>query len=155
MPVGTNSVTGRRRVGASADGVEDAGDGVGVPTDKAYFYPEGVEGLFEIYFAPADTFETVNTLGVPLYARMIPDRDRDELVHLEIESDPLPICTRPPSVAFGAADVMSVYRARGRFQTIPARRGSGAKPSFGNSSPRRGCSRSACAPVGPIRMRQV
>ena len=71
------------------------GLGFGVPTDKAYFYPEGVEGLFEIYYAPADTFETVNTLGLPLYARMIPDRDRDEWVRLEIESNPLPICTRP------------------------------------------------------------
>ena len=59
------------------------------------FYPEGVEGLFEIYYAPADTFETVNTLGLPLYARSIPDRDRDEWVRLEIESNPLPICTRP------------------------------------------------------------
>ena len=67
----------------------------GVPTDKAYFYPEGVDGLFEIYFAPADTFETVNTLGLPLYARAIPDRERDEWVRLEIESNPLPICTRP------------------------------------------------------------
>jgi hypothetical protein len=57
--------------------------------------PRGVEGLFEIYHAPADTFETVNTLGQPLYARMIPDRDRDEWVRLEIESNPLPICTRP------------------------------------------------------------
>jgi hypothetical protein len=26
---------------------------------------------------------------------MIPDRDRDEWVRLEIESNPLPICTRP------------------------------------------------------------
>ena len=67
----------------------------GVPVDKAVFYPEGVEGLFEIYYAPADTFETVNTLGQPLYARAIPDRDRDEWVRLEIESNPLPICTRP------------------------------------------------------------
>ena len=33
----------------------------GVPADKAYFYPEGVEGLFEIYYTPADTVETVNT----------------------------------------------------------------------------------------------
>ena len=57
--------------------------------------PEGAEGLFEIYHAPADTFETVNTLGLPLYARTIPDRDRDEWVRLEIESNPLPICTRP------------------------------------------------------------
>lgn len=34
-------------------------------------------------------------LGLPLYARTIPDRDRDEWVRLEIESNPLPICTRP------------------------------------------------------------
>jgi len=71
------------------------GAGFGVPTDKAFFYPEGVEGLFEIYHALADMFETVNTLGLPLYARTIPDRDRDEWVRLEIESNPLPICTRP------------------------------------------------------------
>jgi hypothetical protein len=73
----------------------------GVPTDKAYFYPEGVDGLFEIYHAPADTFETVNTLGLPLYARTIPDRDRDEWVRLEIESNPLPICTRPQVLRSG------------------------------------------------------
>jgi len=71
------------------------GAGFGVATDKAAFYPEAIDGLFEIYHAPADTFETVNTLGQPLYARMIPDRDRDEWVRLEIESNPLPICTRP------------------------------------------------------------
>ena len=71
------------------------GAGFGVATDKAVFYPEAVDGLFEIYHAPADTFETVNTLGQPLYARMIPDRDRDEWVRLEIESNPLPICTHP------------------------------------------------------------
>ena len=71
------------------------GAGFGVATDKAVFYPEAVDGLFEIYHAPADTFETVNTLGQPLYARMIPDRDRDEWIRLEIESNPLPICTRP------------------------------------------------------------
>ena len=69
--------------------------GFGVATDKAVFYPEAVDGLFEISHAPADTFETVNTLGQPLYARMIPDRDRDEWVRLEIESNPLPICLRP------------------------------------------------------------
>ena len=77
------------------------GAAFGVPADKAYFYPEGVEGLFEIYYAPADTFETVNTLGLPLYARTIPDRDRDEWVRLEIESNPLPICTRPQALRSG------------------------------------------------------
>jgi hypothetical protein len=82
-----------RRYGGSAT--------IGVPTDKAFFYPQGIEGLFEIYFAPADTFETVNTIGLPLYARMIPDRERDEWVRLEIESNPLPICTRPQVLRAG------------------------------------------------------
>ena len=70
----------RRGTALGADGFRRyrGGNGFGVPTDKAFFYPEGIEGLFEIYFAPADTFETVNTLGLPLYARTIPDRDRDE-----------------------------------------------------------------------------
>ena len=71
------------------------GAGFGMAVDKAVFYPEAVDGLFEISHAPADTFETVNTLGQPLYARMIPDRDRAEWVRLEIESNPLPICSRP------------------------------------------------------------
>jgi hypothetical protein len=83
---------GARAAGA---GASRACLGFGVPTDREYFYREGVEGLFAITFAPADTFETVNTLGLPLYARMMPDCDRDEWVRLEIESNPLPICTRP------------------------------------------------------------
>ena len=87
------------------------GVGFTVPTDKAFFYPEGIEGLFEIYYAPADTFETVNTLGQPLYARTIPDRDRDEWVRLEIESNPLPICTRPQVLRIGAADLMTAFAA--------------------------------------------
>ena len=33
--------------------------------------------------------------ALAVYARTIPDRDRDEWVRLEIESNPLPICTRP------------------------------------------------------------
>ncbi|WP_333835000.1 major capsid protein, partial [Rubrimonas sp.] len=32
---------------------------------------------------------------INIYARTIPDRDRDEWVRIEIESNPLPICTRP------------------------------------------------------------
>ena len=87
------------------------GVGFGVPTDKAFFFPEGIEGLFEIYYAPADTFETVNTLGLPLYARTIPDRDRDEWVRLEIESNPLPICTRPQVLRSRAADLMTAFAA--------------------------------------------
>ena len=70
---------------ASPSGATAAGRASASRPTRRCFYPEGVDGLFEIYHAPADTFETVNTLGLPLYARMIPDRDRDEWVRLEIE----------------------------------------------------------------------
>ena len=86
------------------------GAGFGVGTDKAVFYPEAVDGLFEIYHAPADTFETVNTLGQPLYARMIPDRDRDEWVRLEIER-PAADLHPPAGAAQRKADVMNAFAA--------------------------------------------
>ena len=63
------------------------------PYGKAFFSPEGVDGLFETYFAPAEAFETVNMLGLAVYARTITDRKRDEWVRHEIESNPFPICT--------------------------------------------------------------
>jgi len=47
------------------------------------------------YRSVAEIDRAIEALGLPLYARMIPDRDRDEWVRLEIESNPLPICTRP------------------------------------------------------------
>ena len=70
------------------------GLGFGVPTDKAYFYPEGVEGLFEIYYAPADTFETVNTVGLPLYARQHLD-EKGRWIDLMTEASILPVNKRP------------------------------------------------------------
>ena len=36
----------------------------------AYAYPEGVPGMFQSKFAPADYMETVNTQGLPFYAKM-------------------------------------------------------------------------------------
>jgi len=36
--------------------------------------------------------------GLALYACALSDRDRDEWVRLEIESNPLPICTRPQAL---------------------------------------------------------
>lgn len=65
-----------------------------VHTDKAHFAPTGVPGLFRTVFAPADYMETVNTLGIPRYAKAIP-MDNDKGVRLEMQSNPLSYCTRP------------------------------------------------------------
>lgn len=66
-----------------------------VNTDKAHFFPVGVPGLFKTYFAPANYAETVNTIGLPKYAKVSPDPRFQKFVDLEAQSNPLPICTRP------------------------------------------------------------
>ncbi|MCB1890373.1 MAG: major capsid protein [Rhodocyclaceae bacterium] len=68
-----------------------------VGTDDAYLVPEGVPDLFVVNFAPADYMETANTDGLPFYAktdRMPMDRGQE----IEVQSNPLAICTRPRSV---------------------------------------------------------
>ncbi|MDX2265441.1 MAG: major capsid protein [Hyphomicrobiales bacterium] len=63
-------------------------------TDKAHFFPTGVPQLFRTYFAPADYIETVNTLGKPRYAKQYP-MPNGKGVHIDMQMNPLNICTRP------------------------------------------------------------
>ena len=64
-------------------------------SNKAHFFPVGVPGLFRQYNAPADFVETVNTIGLPRYAKQAPDTQFGRWVALHAQSNPLPICTRP------------------------------------------------------------
>ena len=66
-----------------------------IPTDKAHFFPVGTPGLFRQYNAPADFVETVNSLGLPRYAKQAVDQEFGRWVKLHTQSNPLPICTRP------------------------------------------------------------
>lgn len=68
-----------------------------VPDDDAYAYPDGVPGLFITRYAPADYIETVNTLGIPLYSKAVAD-DMGKSIDIEVQSNPLNICTRPRAV---------------------------------------------------------
>lgn len=77
---------------------------IGIPANKARFFPKGAPGIFQRGLSPSDSFEFVNTLGKPEYARIIPDRDRDEWVKLELSSYPLHICTRPDVLVDGTMD---------------------------------------------------
>jgi hypothetical protein len=63
----------------------------------AYAVPTGVAGLFQTHFAPADYVETVNTLGMPYYAKAAPIKF-DKGWELEAQSNPLNICTRPRAI---------------------------------------------------------
>ncbi len=67
-----------------------------VGADEAYMIPEG-SGIFRTWFAPADFMETVNTIGLPRYAKQkVMDFERGVLVHTQ--SNPLPINLRPRAV---------------------------------------------------------
>jgi len=65
-----------------------------IPATDARFFPIGVPQLFTTYYAPADFVETVNTNGLPLYAKQkVEDFDRG--VRLHTQSNPLTLCHRP------------------------------------------------------------
>jgi hypothetical protein len=68
-----------------------------VADDDAYAFPEGVPGMFITRFAPADYVETVNTLGLPVYAKSVLD-EMGKGMEIEAQSNPLSICTRPRAV---------------------------------------------------------
>lgn len=70
------------------------GASVGIDPDKAHFIPVGVPGLFRSVYAPADYIETVNTMGLPMYAKQWTDPN-GKRVNLEFQRNVLHYCTRP------------------------------------------------------------
>lgn len=68
-----------------------------IEDDFAYAYPEGVPGLFQTKFAPADYMETVNTTGLPFYAKQEPMAFNKGIVG-EAQSNPLHFCSLPETV---------------------------------------------------------
>lgn len=68
-----------------------------IGTDDAYLIPLGVPEMFITRYAPADYVETVNTLGLPFYAKQEP-MPFGKGIELEAQSNPLNLCTRPAAV---------------------------------------------------------
>lgn len=77
---------------------------ISIPSNKAKFFPRNAPGVFQVTYAPAESFEWINTLGKPEYVRMIPDRDNNEWVKAQMTSYPLHICTRPEMLFSGTMD---------------------------------------------------
>lgn len=73
----------------------DDGSTVAVAANKCKFFPVGAPGVFQVAMSPGENLEFVNTLGRPVYAMTVPDRDRNMKVDIEVYSYPLFICTRP------------------------------------------------------------
>lgn len=74
-----------------------AGMPVKIPAGTAYLIPLEIAGLFLTRYAPADFVETVNTVGVPIYAKAEP-MPMNKGYFLEAQSNPLHLCTRPRAV---------------------------------------------------------
>ena len=64
--------------------------------DKAHIFPVGVQDLFIERYAPAEYWDTVNTIGLPRYARlMIDPADPHSKVTSRVQTQVLAMCTRP------------------------------------------------------------
>lgn len=74
----------------------DDGSAIGIAADKAHFFPV-VRGLYKTYFAPADTMEFVNTVGLPRYSLPYAD-PRNKWWGTELQSNPLNLCLRPKAL---------------------------------------------------------
>ena len=66
----------------------------------AQFVPMGTQTTFATFYAPADFNETVNTIGLPMYAKQEPRKfGRGTDVHTQM--NPLNICRRPELLVQG------------------------------------------------------
>lgn len=72
------------------DGVERAA----IAADSAILFPEGTGNTFETIIAPGNFLETVNTMGLPYYAKL-EEKKFGQGYELWAESNALPICKRP------------------------------------------------------------
>jgi len=70
---------------------------------EAHFFPMGTAETFKTIYAPADFIETVNTIGLPLYAKQVVEA-MGRKVDLHIQSNPLPICYRPAVLVKGTVE---------------------------------------------------
>lgn len=65
-----------------------------IDTNKCHLFPMGVPRLFRTVYAPADYVETVNTIGLPRYAKQFPMLN-GKGISIEMQSNALSYCTRP------------------------------------------------------------
>ena len=68
---------------------------VRVTADRCRFFPVGVPGLFQQVYAPADYNETVNTPGLPFYAKQAVDPMYQRFTEVEVQSNSISICSVP------------------------------------------------------------
>lgn len=68
---------------------------VALGVNECQFVVTGVPGLYRRINGPGESFETVNTIGRPIYSQLVRDTKRNQWVQPEIYSYPLHMVTRP------------------------------------------------------------
>lgn len=68
-----------------------------IPTAEARLLPTGVPDMYITRYAPANYIETVNTMGLPFYAKAEP-MEFGKGILIEAQSNPLNLITRPRAV---------------------------------------------------------
>jgi hypothetical protein len=71
-----------------------------IAASTVQFFPLGTNTTFRMYYAPADFNETVNTAGLPYYAKQEP-RKFGRGTDLHTQSNPFAICLRPELLVQG------------------------------------------------------
>ncbi len=71
---------------------------VAIAADKCSLFWSNIPGMYAEWYAPATFMETVNTIGLPRYAKLSPDPRFNEFVELHTQQNPLPICLRPKTL---------------------------------------------------------
>jgi len=74
-----------------------------ITADNAHFFPMGTADVFGAWNAPADFNEAVNTLGLPIYAKVRP-KDMDRGFKLHTQQNPLFLCTKPGALVKGVGN---------------------------------------------------
>ncbi len=71
-----------------------------ITVDQAIAVPNGIAGLFIQGFAPADTLSSVGAgaLGTPYYPAAYPIDSGDRGWHIEVQTNPVVVCTRPTAI---------------------------------------------------------
>ncbi len=100
--VANQSVSGVYNFGAGNQ--YTGGGAISIPSNKCKFFPRFAPGVFQVVWAPGESFQWINTLGKPEYVQIIPDRDRNEWVKVDMTSYPLHICTRPEILQSGSME---------------------------------------------------
>lgn len=73
----------------------DDNDVVKVADEEVVFVPWGQNNIYQHVMSPAEDFASIGALGQKLYSRVVPDRDRNEFVEVDVDTYSLCVNTRP------------------------------------------------------------